>query len=248
MSRTINQSDKVGTIMIRTQATRVIAVTLAASCALGGLYIGSARTARAAATAALQAGAAWQPDKAAPRPERREQAGRDAEMPPIVGEAASVLGIDAAALAEQLKAGKSLADVAKERGISEADLTARLLKLRLARIDDVVRNGKLEAARAEQMKQRMSRHLSYMVKEKGLPEIHAHPKHRIWKPDQEQLAAMLGISKDELRGQLEAGKSLADIAAAKGISREQLIAKLKEQLTPQLEHWVDRKHPAPAKK
>jgi AraC-like DNA-binding protein len=237
--------------MIRTHALRFIAGTLALSCAFGGLYIGSARTARASAAAALQAGA-QQPDKTAgaPRQEHRKQAGteRETETPPIVGEAASVLGIDAAALTEQLKAGKSLADVARERGMSEAYLTAKLLKLRIARIDAAVRSGKLDAARAEQMKQRMSRHLSYMVKEKGLPEKHAHHKGHGWKPDQEQLAAMLGMSKDELRGQLEAGKSLADIAAAKGMSRGQLIAKLKEQLTPQLELWVDHKHPAPAGK
>ncbi|WJH36741.1 hypothetical protein N6H14_14010 [Paenibacillus sp. CC-CFT747] len=52
----------------------------------------------------------------------------------------------------------------------------------------------------------------------------------------EQLAKALGISKADLTKELKTGKSLADIAKAKGMSEEQLIAKLKEELTPALKN------------
>lgn len=241
--------------MHRNYAKRLIAGTLAFSCALGGLYIGSARMARAAAATSLQAGGVQQEAGTAaigaPHKERGGQTGtkrQEAETPPIVSEAAAVLGMNTAALTEQLKAGKSIADVAKERGMSEQQLTAKLLQLRVARIDDAVKNGKMDAARAEQMKQRMGSHLGYMIKEKNLLNHDAFRKSHGWKPSHEQLASVLGLSEEELREQLKAGKSVADIAAAKGMSREKLLAELKEQLTPQLERWVDRKHPAAGEK
>jgi DNA-directed RNA polymerase specialized sigma subunit len=164
-------------------------------------------------------------------------------MPPlIVTEAASVIGMDSDALLQQLQNGKSIVEVAQAKGISEADLTSKMLKLREGRIDEAIKNGKIDAAKAEQMKQRMKSHLSFMLNEKGLPDKHTMHKGRGMKPSPDELAALLGIDKDELKAQLKSGKSLAEIAAAKGISRDQLIAKLKEQMTPQLEQWVDRKH------
>jgi hypothetical protein len=231
--------------MNRTHAKRILAGTLALACVLGGTYIGTARMARAAATNSLSAHAATRA-QLAPRSGQAEESRSAQRTPPIVSEAASVLGIDAAELTKQLQAGKSLADAAKDRGISEADFTAKLLALRSARIDEAVKSGKLDAAKGEAMKQRMSEHLVYMVREKNLLEKHERHKGHGLQPKPEQLTAVLGVSKDELHKQLQAGKSIAEIAAAKGMSREQLIAKLKEQMTPQLERWVDRKHPAPA--
>jgi hypothetical protein len=201
--------------------------------------------ARAAVTNALSAQAVSRA-QLAPRSGQAEENRSAQRTPPIVSEAASVLGIDAVSLTKQLQAGKSLADAAKERGMSEADFTAKLLALRCARIDEAVKSGKLDAAKGEAMKKRMNEHLAYMVREKNLLEKHAQHKGHGLRPDPEQLAAVLGVSKEELHKQLKAGKSIAEIAAAQGISREQLIAKLKEQMTPQLERWVDRKHPSPA--
>lgn len=42
----------------------------------------------------------------------------------------------------------------------------------------------------------------------------------------DEMSELLGISEDELRAELQAGNSLADIAAAQGISNEELIASM----------------------
>ena len=41
---------------------------------------------------------------------------------------------------------------------------------------------------------------------------------------------------------MKEGQSLAEIAAAKGITEDQLIQKLKDQMTEPLKQWVNEKH------
>jgi len=59
-------------------------------------------------------------------------------------------------------------------------------------------------------------------------------------------ATALGVSKEELKKELRAGKSLKEIASKKGIGEAQLFSKLKEQIAPALKEWIGRKgHPRP---
>jgi uncharacterized protein YidB (DUF937 family) len=169
---------------------------------------------------------------------------------PILDEAASILGTDKNALEKALQDNKSLVDIAKEKGISEADLTTKLLALRKGKIDEAVKAGKLDTAKAEQIKQHMAKHLTTMLNQKGLSsrhEQHSKGHHSGLRPDFEKLAGTLGISKEQLKSELNSGKSLTEIAAAKGISKEQLINTIKTQLTPSIEKFVTHKKPLEAK-
>lgn len=158
---------------------------------------------------------------------------------PILEEAASVLGMDKDALRTALK-DKTLSQIAADKGIAEADLIAKLQSERSKKIDEAVKSGKLTKDQADKLKQKMPEHLKFMVNH-TFSDWH-YGKHRMgFLPDPDKLASLLGISKEELETQLKAGKSLAEIAAAKGISRDQLIAKLKDELTPWIENMVDRK-------
>ncbi|MNI35749.1 hypothetical protein D3C73_897840 [compost metagenome] len=82
-----------------------------------------------------------------------------------------------------------------------------------------------------------------MLNEKNL--LDRHDKHEQrrhgHKPDIDKMAQIIGITKEDLEAQLKAGKSLTEIAAAKGISKDQLIEKIKEQLTPSIEKMADHK-------
>jgi hypothetical protein len=169
---------------------------------------------------------------------------------PILDEAASILGTDKQALEKELQGGKSLVEVAKEKGISEADLTAKLLDLRKSKIDEAVKSGRLDAAKADKFKQQMAEHLTFMLNQKGLPsghEQHGKKSHSGLRPDYEKLAGTLGMTKDQLKSELKGGKSLTEIAAAKGISKDQLIETIKTQLTPSIEKFVTRKKQADVK-
>ncbi|TKH43876.1 hypothetical protein C1I60_10920 [Paenibacillus terrae] len=59
----------------------------------------------------------------------------------------------------------------------------------------------------------------------------------------EKIAKLLGITPARLENELGQGKSLADIAKSKGIKEEQLIDKLKNEMTVDLKRLVNRKGP-----
>jgi hypothetical protein len=164
---------------------------------------------------------------------------------PLLEEAASILGTDIQLLEKSLQSGKSIMDVAKEKGISEADLISKLRGLRQAKIQEAVKNGKLDAARADVMKQRMDEHLKFMINEKGLhsrKDRHFKGSSSLLNPDFEKIAEALGMTNDALKTELKSGKSLAEIAAAKGMSKAKLMDTIKTQLTPTIEQMVDRKN------
>jgi lambda repressor-like predicted transcriptional regulator len=168
--------------------------------------------------------------------------------PPILEEAAQILGVDKDALKVQLKSGKSIADIASEKGLSEAALTEKLMASRITKLEEGIQAGKLTRERADVIKAKMQSHISFKLKQKGLEdEEHGHhaKKHAGLLPHlgPDKLSSMLGISKEQLISELKAGKSLADIAQEKGISKEQLIAKIKDELTPALEKAIERKAP-----
>ncbi|MEK8129838.1 hypothetical protein WMW72_18195 [Paenibacillus filicis] len=160
----------------------------------------------------------------------------------IIEEAAGILGISQDKLTASLQK-QTLAEVAKEHGVSEADLVTKLKALRIARIDEAVASGKLTADQASRMKDNLDKHLTFLVQHnlKKLHKPHGRGVSHIL-PAPDKLAALLGITESELKAELKAGKSLTEIAAAQGIDKEQLVAKIKENLTPWVEKAVDRKH------
>ncbi|WNR46514.1 hypothetical protein [Paenibacillus roseipurpureus] len=169
---------------------------------------------------------------------------------PIIEESATVIGVDKEVLFKSLKSGKSIVEAAAEKGVSEADLTAKLHQMRTTKIDAAVKDGKLTADQGEHMKQKLSEHLKFILNEKNLLAGHpGHGKHKFGlKPDTEKLAKSLGMTKAELHTQLHEGKSLTEIAQAKGISKDKLVISIKDQLTPSIEKWVDHKMETKSKK
>ncbi|MUG73083.1 hypothetical protein [Paenibacillus validus] len=159
----------------------------------------------------------------------------------IVEEAAAVLGMSQEELRSAWK-DKTLVQIAADRKISEADLVSKLKAVRVKRLDEAVAAGKLTADQAALMKEKLDAHLTFIAGRK-FSELGKHSKHKTrMLPAPDKLAAILGITEAELKSQLKDGKSLADIAQTKGISKDQLVAKIKEELTPWIEKAVERKH------
>ncbi|WP_148449971.1 hypothetical protein [Gorillibacterium timonense] len=185
------------------------------------------------------------PGKSEPSHEnRRTYPGYGAER--IYSEAASVLGMSKEDLKKELTAGKSLADVAQAKGKSREQLIADLSARTSAFLDKEVKSGELTKQAAERIKERVGEKLPWFVDVKGLAfpgregGPHSAPR-GLLTARLPELAAALGMTKEGLQMELASGKSLAEIAAKHGMSREQLIAMLKEQLTPTLEKLIDHK-------
>lgn len=73
------------------------------------------------------------------------------------------LGLDPQAFREQMKAGKTLADIAKEKGISAADLTAKIQALVEKNLDQAVKDGKVTADQAAKIKADLPQKIDKMI-------------------------------------------------------------------------------------
>ncbi|GGI46980.1 hypothetical protein GCM10008018_19870 [Paenibacillus marchantiophytorum] len=164
---------------------------------------------------------------------------------------AAILGIDPSVLKEQIKLGKTLVEIAKEKAnLTEDELLSKLTASETKKIDDALSAGKIKQEQADKLKSGLAERLKKAIEAKprvmdfkGKPNQGPRPGSMpggIW-GDPHQLAAMLGITEDELNSERKAGKSIAEIAAAKGITEDQLIAKLKDSLTDELKSFVERK-------
>lgn len=83
--------------------------------------------------------------------------------------AASALGMTAAELQAQLRAGKSLADVAKDKGVPLDTLTAALQKAAEDRLAQAVAAGRLTQQQADKIKAALSQRIADAVQRKAVP-------------------------------------------------------------------------------
>jgi predicted nuclease with RNAse H fold len=88
--------------------------------------------------------------EAHPRKQHHRQALRRA-----VKTSAEVIGITARELATELRAGRSIAEVAQAEGVEVAEVTDALVAKGTARIDQAVADGKITAERAAKAKARL---------------------------------------------------------------------------------------------
>ena len=107
--------------------------------------------------------------------------------------------------------------------LTEADIQQAELDVQKARLDEAVKAGRITQAQADEMLQRM----------KDAPKRRA--EHEARRAAREAaLAKVLGITTAELQKEREAGKSLSDIAKAKGVSRDALLATIKDSVKADL--------------
>ncbi|MFC0211534.1 hypothetical protein ACFFK0_03555 [Paenibacillus chartarius] len=230
--------------------------TLAAALLIGGAAVAVQQQKAYAATNSTDGAASAQADagKAFGRGGERGKGGFHGGMQ-VTKEAAALIGIDEAALRTELGQGKTLAQVAQEKaGLSEADLLQKLVDAQTKAIDDAVAAGKLTQEQADRQKAGLNEQVQQQITS-VLP-AGGEPGKRGGKGmgrglggmfgGQEQIAALLGMTEDELKTALQSGQSLADIAQEHGVSRDQLISQIKSGLDEEIGQFIDRKMPPKA--
>jgi hypothetical protein len=124
------------------------------------------------------------------------------------------LGLTAAELRTQLESGKTLAEIAKAQGKTVTGLTDAIVADAKARLDAAVADGRLTSAQAASMLADLKSHVDDMVNSTGPgPRGHGPGGGPV---DFGAVADFLGITAAQVRTELEAGKSLADVAKAQG--------------------------------
>lgn len=164
-----------------------------------------------------------------------------------VKHSADILGIEQSALLEELKEGKTLLQIAEEKGLAQEQFLEQLTAAVEQSIDTALSEGKITQEQADKQKEGLEDRLSeeiqhtklMVTKIRGEGPMGLRGFGMMFQED--TLTELLGITKEELQTELQAGKSLAEIAEAKGISKEQLVNELKEGLTDQLTKLVENK-------
>lgn len=163
----------------------------------------------------------------------------------IVKETAEILGLTEADIRTALEEGSTFAEIAEGKGMAQSAFVQKLIELETAKIDERLSDGGITETEAAEWKEGLSDRLTQIVEssDAGLGKGHGKGGRGFGKfGNPEEIAALLGVSEDELKAGMEEGQSLAEIAAAKGVTEDQLIQKLKDQMTEPLKQWVNEKH------
>ena len=154
--------------------------------------------------------------------------------------AAEALGVTADELRDALRDGKSIADVAGEKGVDVQTVIDALVADATAKIDEKVASGDLDADRAAELKENLVERITDMVNHEGGFRGPGGPGFgrgpigaRL-----DTAAEALGITADELRDALQDGKSIADVAGEKGVDVQAVIDALVADATAKIDEKV----------
>lgn len=171
--------------------------------------------------------------------------------------AATYLGLDQPTLLEKLRAGSSLADVAKEQGKTTDGLKQAIVDAAKAQLAQAVADGRLTQAQADEAQARLETRVDDLIAGTGLgrgpgrglgpghgdrghdgPMGH-HGRHHGGGPGLDAAASYLGLTEAELADRLRSGSSLAEIAKAQGKTadglKQALSAAAKEHLDEEVQ-------------
>jgi hypothetical protein len=140
---------------------------------------------------------------------------------------AEVLGMTAEELKAGHEAGKSLATMAAEQGVDVQKVIDLLVTDAKARLAQAVTDGKLTQAQADERSANLVEHVTNLVNRTPPADGERGPKGPGHGPGMkanlDAAATALGITPEELRTELQAGKSLATIAGEKGVEVSKVV-------------------------
>ncbi|WP_166239684.1 SHOCT domain-containing protein [Paenibacillus turpanensis] len=155
-------------------------------------------------------------------------------------ELATALGVTADELAEAVKSGKTLAAIAAEKGVDTQVVIDLLVKGRTEKLDEQLAAGKLTQEQYDEFKAQLTDSVTKMVNGESTGAgfgfgggMGHHGGKGLMKS--EELAAALGVTADELAEAVKSGKTLAAIAAEKGVDTQVIIDLLVKERTVKLD-------------
>lgn len=155
----------------------------------------------------------------------------------ILPTAAQVLNMTPQQLAQELRGGQSIAQVAQSKGVSEQQVIDAVVQKISATLDQRVQAGKLTQEKSDQIKANLPDCVKKIVEHNG-PWRNGHPFLHMGVA---QAASILGMTPQALVTELKSGKSLVDVAQSKGMSEQQLIDALINKERPMLTKFVEQK-------
>ncbi|MFH5187053.1 hypothetical protein ACHHV8_33205 [Paenibacillus sp. TAB 01] len=162
----------------------------------------------------------------------------------VEGNASNALSMDWIDLNDALASGKSIADIALSKGVNVEGLTDQLAQLESSQVADALQSNKITQDEADKLNKQIQSKVQKIVEKEGYQDKAKTPGEKTkklqlgYKVKAADIAELLGISKNEVKQGLADGKTLADLAAVKGITEDQLVDKLSNQVKPSLEALI----------
>lgn len=154
-----------------------------------------------------------------------------------------LLKIDEATFRSELKAGKSLGQIAVEHGASEQAVIDMVKQHMTERIEEGIKSGRLTAEQGAKRKDDVGQRAEQMVKSApgprggfGLGKFGQHPMGN--GQDHKELLELLKIDENTLRSEFKAGKTLGQIAVEQGVSEQEVIDLKIQHMTNRIEEGV----------
>ncbi len=148
------------------------------------------------------------------------------------------LGLDETKVKEGFAAGKTLATIASEQGVSREKLIEALKSDMASRLNQAVKDGKITQAQANKKLKNATQHITNKIDKKMSDITQGFHGGKYGKFFHSTTLKSLGLDEAKVKEGLSAGKTLATIASEHGISREKLIVTLKKDMTDRLTQAV----------
>lgn len=156
----------------------------------------------------------------------------------FLGEVAEDLGVDTEAFREAVAGGATVAEALEAQGIDPADAAEAMVAAGQEKIDEALASGRIDEERAAGMGEHLAERVDTFLESTPADERFAH-RHPIAAVGIAQVADILGVEADVVADGLRDGRSIAEIAEANGLERDDLVAQLVDGATERIETWID---------
>ena len=205
-----------------------VAVGAAIGLTLGGLGVAAAQTDSSTSTSAGPSEPA--PSAADPGPGHRGGKGKHGVG---LATAAKAIGISEADLQTALRNGHSVAQVAQAKGVDPVKVITALVEEPKAKLAEEVKAGRITQAQADEHLADLQARITEHVNRSGGPGKGGHvkggPGRKGHGPGLATAANAIGISEADLLSELRAGKSIAQVAQAKGVDPAKVISAIVDE-------------------
>lgn len=158
----------------------------------------------------------------------------------LVEQTAQLTGLDRADVVQQLRDGATLTEIATANGSSEQAVIDAALAQLSTKLDEAVSNGRITEAQKTEMLDRATQEAPTLMNQTGLPDKGGDHGQRGRHELIKATAEVTGLTEQDVRDQVQAGKSLAQIAEANGKTADDIIANLRAKGETKLNDMLDR--------